>query len=168
MRFNSDTEIADYLESHSVPEPNSGCQLWLAAGASQKDYGHFRVRIAKGKYEDRYAHRESYRLAHGPIPPGLMVMHACDTPQCINPDHLSVGTHTANQFDRSVRSRVRDRNLPSHVSYIASRRAYLFSLMKDRRVMRFYSRDLEQVLAFRASCLNKLDLGSEHKAEVRA
>ena len=40
-----------------------------------------------------------------PIPPGMVVRHICDQPQCVNPFHLTVGTHQQNMIDRSNRHR---------------------------------------------------------------
>lgn len=77
------------------PEPNSGCWLWTGA-AGDDEYG--RVR-----YEGRVlrAHQAAYLLFRGPIR-DLMVCHKCDTPACVNPDHLFLGTGSDNQQD-SVR-----------------------------------------------------------------
>lgn len=56
-----------------------------------------------------YAHRVAYMLARGPILEGLFVLHSCDNPACVNPDHLRVGTQVENMRDRVQRNRVPDK-----------------------------------------------------------
>jgi hypothetical protein len=60
-------------------------------------------------YDGRYqvAHRVAYQLTKGSIPAGLVVMHSCDNPPCVNPDHLSLGTVADNNADRDRKGRHR-------------------------------------------------------------
>ena len=51
------------------------------------------------------AHRVAYELRHGPIPEGLSILHACDTPACCNPLHLRAGTNAENVADKVERDR---------------------------------------------------------------
>ena len=51
------------------------------------------------------AHRYAYETAIGPIPPGLLVLHQCDNPPCVRPDHLRVGTYAENVQDWQARGR---------------------------------------------------------------
>lgn len=53
-----------------------------------------------------YAHRVVYAQMCGPIPPGMFVMHRCDNPPCINPDHLTVGTPADNSRDAWLKGRL--------------------------------------------------------------
>lgn len=52
-----------------------------------------------------FAHRASWIARNGPIPVGLLVLHECDVRNCINPDHLRVGTHEDNAADMVKRGR---------------------------------------------------------------
>lgn len=61
--------------------------------------------------DHRRASRVAYEIYVGPIPAGLHVLHKCDNPPCVNPDHLFVGTPLDNARDCSAKGR--RRNVPS-------------------------------------------------------
>jgi len=50
-------------------------------------------------------HRVAWELLIGPIPSGMNVLHSCDTPGCVNPDHLFLGSHLDNAKDRNAKGR---------------------------------------------------------------
>lgn len=72
---------------------------------------HQGARTAKG-YGRRWfrgspwrAHRVAWVEAFGEIPDGLLVLHTCDNPPCVNPEHLFLGTHRDNALDRQAKGR---------------------------------------------------------------
>ena len=78
---------------------DEGC--WLYNGAVDRGgYGSIKV---DGK--STRAHRTAYRLLVGPIPPSKHLCHTCDTPGCINPAHLWLGTNAENMADRNAKGR---------------------------------------------------------------
>lgn len=51
------------------------------------------------------AHRIAWELTHGPVSDGLCVLHRCDNPPCVRPDHLFLGTKADNNRDRHNKGR---------------------------------------------------------------
>jgi predicted XRE-type DNA-binding protein len=85
--------------SRISPEPNSGCWLW---DGTTDDYGYGRIRV--NGYKSR-AHRYSFELHYHKVPHGFCVLHRCDMPWCVNPDHLFLGTHRDNIADMVAKKR---------------------------------------------------------------
>jgi hypothetical protein len=79
--------------------PFAGCWLWTQ---SVKSYGYGQVQSRGVNY---HAHRLAYALFVGPIPRGMFVCHVCDTPLCVNPAHLFLGTHSDNMRDARTKGR---------------------------------------------------------------
>lgn len=76
------------------------CITWTAA-KDKRGYGVFRL---GGRMVA--AHRASYSFFMGYIPEGQSVLHRCDNPPCVNPQHLFIGTQADNMADKSAKGRV--------------------------------------------------------------
>lgn len=85
------------FEQWYVPEPNSGCWLWL--GGLSEGYGRFRGTI-NGKL-CRPAHRFAFLATGGEIPEGFVLDHTCRTKSCVNPAHLRAVTKQLNAIENS-------------------------------------------------------------------
>jgi hypothetical protein len=79
-----------------------GCWSWTGPLIGS-GYGSFQ--ILNGPLRVRLAHRFAYMITHGPIPPGMMVLHSCDNRACVNPAHLRLGTAEDNRNDMISRHR---------------------------------------------------------------
>lgn len=78
-----------------------GDSCWIWTGATYaKGYGAFWL---DGRVMG--AHKASFILHVGPVPNGLLICHKCDTPPCVNPDHLFLGTAADNTNDAKQKSR---------------------------------------------------------------
>lgn len=77
-------------------QKTSGCWFYMGPTRGQRGYG---------AWKSEYAHRFSWRIAHGPIPKGLFVLHRCDNTKCVRPDHLWLGTHEDNMREMKRRGR---------------------------------------------------------------
>jgi hypothetical protein len=91
---------------HTKYQKTPSCWLWTA-GRYPRGYGMVNLgRDMRGRQYSTYAHRVAYVLAHGPIEPGQVVMHACDVTACVNPAHLRLGTQADNVRDASTKGRL--------------------------------------------------------------
>lgn len=106
--------LLEKFNERYIPEPTTGCWLWTGYSNPQ-GYGY----VAIGCKTER-AHRASYMLFKGPVPQGMCVCHKCDTPGCVNPDHLFLGTKGDNIADMRAKGKgKKDRLLsPEAVRFI--------------------------------------------------
>lgn len=89
--------LADKLKSYIVG--SNGCWMWQGA-LNEDGYGHL---VHEGRRPA--VHRLSYEFYKGEIPEHMCVCHSCDTPACINPDHLFLASHKGNMEDKVSKGR---------------------------------------------------------------
>jgi hypothetical protein len=107
--------IAVRLERYTLRQPN-GCWEWQGSRLPQ-GYG-----ILGIKKRNHYAHRVSWEQHHGPIPPGMCVLHRCDNPPCLNPAHLFLGTQGDNMRDMAKKGRAKAKLTEEQVRELRQRK----------------------------------------------
>lgn len=98
-----DTMLEEMLARNSVPEPNSGCWIWMrgVAGGKRNAYP-----VWKWEGRRRQASHLALQTKGINIPKGFDACHACDNTYCVNPDHLFVGTRKDNMHDAQTKKRL--------------------------------------------------------------
>lgn len=81
---------------------SESCWIW---SGSKRPNGYGTIQRGGKNSPTLLAHRVSCELHHGPIPRGCVVMHSCDNPSCVNPEHLLIGTHKDNTGDMDAKGR---------------------------------------------------------------
>lgn len=115
----------DRLWNRTYEPDENGCMMW--AGATARGYGQLKV---DGKVV--YAHRLAWEVYYGaPVPDGMHVLHECDNPLCVNPDHLFLGTHQDNMKDRQSKGRFSSTLTQEQVDRIRERYAEGGVLQKE-------------------------------------
>ena len=91
--------IRQYIEERSIPEPTTGCWIWLRSLGS---HGYGNACVGRGV---EVAHRVSYKAFVGDIPAGMLIQHSCDNHWCVAPHHLSIGDDATNALDKQRKGR---------------------------------------------------------------
>lgn len=114
--------------SHQV-EKTDGCWNWISC-VDKDGYGRFRGAVAGKTYN--HAHRFSFAFHTGQILASRdVVMHKCDNPKCVNPDHLTVGTYADNTKD--MISKKRDNRIEQARSLSRFSDADILAILQDER-----------------------------------
>jgi hypothetical protein len=92
--------IADRFWTY-VAKSDDGCWNWIGH-RSEKGYGLLAVHAKPFR-----AHRLSWIIHRGMMPDGAQVLHRCDNPACVRPDHLFLGDNAANHADKIGKNRQR-------------------------------------------------------------
>lgn len=97
------TSIASRFWPKVAVRGTDECWLWTGSLTTSGGYGQIARTRAEGPAR---ANRISWEMANGrPVPEGLIVLHDCDTPACVNPAHLRLGTQDENCKDMSRKGR---------------------------------------------------------------
>lgn len=96
--------VKEKIQRSIVIDQTSGCWLWQKA---KEAFGYGVIRADNKRY---LAHRLSYKVYNGKLDDKLLVLHKCDVPACINPDHLYMGTYKNNMEDCVRRGRFASRD----------------------------------------------------------
>jgi len=86
--------LEERLLEKCIPEPNTGCWLWMGA-ITTGGYGQIRRRGVRGG--SPCAHVASWEVHNGPVPGGKYVQQSCGLRCCINPAHLRLATALTSQ-----------------------------------------------------------------------
>ena len=128
-----------FWEKIAVPADENSCWEWTAYRAA-KGYGRFKL---DGRMQG--AHRVAWRLVNGDIPEGegahgTCVLHRCDNPSCVRPDHLFLGTNADNVRDRNEKGRQARQRGQAHGRAKLTREK-VYAIRADTRLQREIAAD---------------------------
>lgn len=95
MLTKKEKSFKEKFEEKYKVNPTTKCWIWTGATTA---FGH-------GIFSRTTAHRIAWELYNNNIPKGLCVLHRCDVPSCVNPEHLFLGTHADNMQDKVNKGR---------------------------------------------------------------
>lgn len=142
-------------------QDNHACWNWLAATFTN-GYGAFGVTSGKMKT----AHRVSYELVHGKIPEGMVVMHTCDNPLCVNPSHLVVGTYQDNTNDMVSKSRQAKGEKHGRAKLTENDVLRIYDMVREGGLSQEYIAGLFNISRMLVSCIKHKQLWKHLLADI--
>ena len=131
-------------------DPKTDCWNWI--GTKDPD-GYGKMYYLGNHWR---SHRVSYSIYKGKINRGLCVLHRCDNPSCINPNHLFVGTPGDNNHDRAMKKRSRNQNgiLNNRVKLSVDNVIYIKNHREKKQL------ELAKLFNVSQTCISKIQTGA--------
>lgn len=134
----------------------SDCWFWYG---STDNLGYGRMKAL----DETKAHRLSWVLHNGPVPDGMHVLHSCDVRNCVNPAHLSLGTHAENMRDMAVKGRVVNADVTGEKNPMAKLNRELVAVIRARFAAGDTQRLIAETFGFSPMCINRVVRGISWK-----
>jgi len=96
--FKAVTSFVDLFENKVDKDVEGDCWEWIGCRTPQ----------GYGQFMQQYSHRIAYELYNETNIGPYHVLHTCDNPSCVNPEHLFLGTHADNMLDMKTKGRSRN------------------------------------------------------------
>lgn len=147
-----EVKIQDFWDRVKTPD---GCRLYYGAKEAN-GYGYVKNPLGD---DPKYltAHRLAWILTHGPVPPGMQVLHKCDVRACCNPEHLFLGSIIDNMRDMNRKGRngtEGERNVHAKINEDQARE--ILSLKPSGPAPRGYTRQLAEKFGVRQGAINAI------------
>jgi len=107
-KYTTEEAVKSFWDNVAITADSERCWLWTAR-IHPSGYG---TKNWNGRKDQ--AHRVSWMINYGAIPDGLWVLHKCDNPTCVNPEHLFLGTRQDNIDDMVAKGRRADTHGENH------------------------------------------------------